>query len=37
MLSEVVQFVKASGPVSNIYTIQLFGMILLSAVIGRRG
>lgn len=37
MLSEVVQFMKASGPVSNIYTIQLFGMILLSAVIGRRG
>lgn len=37
MLSELVQFMKASGPVSNIYTIQLFGMILLSAVIGRRG
>lgn len=37
MLSEVAQFMKASGPVSNIYTIQLFGMIFLSTVIGRRG
>lgn len=37
MLSEVAQFMKASGPVSKIYTIQLFGMIFLSTVIGRRG